>query len=195
MITDANGMPVLQPLVDDASTATFNAAFAQIGTGGQTAQPGDIKFSARATAPSGWLIANGAVVSRTTYATLFAAIGTAFGAGNGSTTFGLPDLRGRVPVGVKSGDADFGTLGATPGAISHSHSGGGMRATAVVSGGSGGLLAKQSAGSTSWTAGTRLTASVVASTESTTFGLELVGDTAAGHNLQPSLALTPLIKI
>lgn len=45
-------------------------------------------------APSGWLAADGSQVSRTTYATLFAAIGTTHGAGNGSTTFNLPDLRG-----------------------------------------------------------------------------------------------------
>lgn len=47
------------------------------------------------TAPTGWLKANGAAVSRTTYATLFSAIGTTFGVGDGSTTFNLPDLRGR----------------------------------------------------------------------------------------------------
>lgn len=46
------------------------------------------------TAPTGWLKANGAAVSRSTYATLFAAIGTTFGAGDGSTTFNVPDLRG-----------------------------------------------------------------------------------------------------
>lgn len=51
------------------------------------------------TEPANWLFARGQAVSRTTYATLFAAIGTAFGAGNGSTTFNVPDLRGRVPVG------------------------------------------------------------------------------------------------
>lgn len=45
-------------------------------------------------APSGWLAADGAAVSRTTYAALFAAIGTAHGSGDGSTTFNLPDLRG-----------------------------------------------------------------------------------------------------
>ena len=51
------------------------------------------------TEPANWLFARGQAVSRTTYATLFAAIGTAFGAGDGSTTFNVPDLRGRVPVG------------------------------------------------------------------------------------------------
>ena len=55
---------------------------------------GEVAFFARATPPSGWLKANGAAVSRTTYAALFAAIGTTFGAGDGRTTFNLPDLRG-----------------------------------------------------------------------------------------------------
>ena len=55
---------------------------------------GEVAFFACSTPPSGWLKANGAAVSRTTYAALFAAIGTAFGAGDGRTTFNLPDLRG-----------------------------------------------------------------------------------------------------
>ncbi|GIK64831.1 MAG: hypothetical protein BroJett018_26250 [Chloroflexota bacterium] len=50
-------------------------------------------------APSGWLLCDGSAINRTTYATLFATIGTAFGVGNGSTTFNLPDLRGRFPLG------------------------------------------------------------------------------------------------
>ncbi len=49
---------------------------------------------ARSTAPSGYLKCNGAAISRTTYAALFSAIGTTFGAGDGSTTFNIPDLRG-----------------------------------------------------------------------------------------------------
>lgn len=51
-------------------------------------------------APSGWLLANGAAVSRTTYAALFSLVGTSFGAGDGSTTFNLPDLRGRAWIGL-----------------------------------------------------------------------------------------------
>jgi microcystin-dependent protein len=50
-------------------------------------------------APSGYLLCYGQAVSRTTYATLFAAIGTAYGVGDGTTTFNVPDLRGRVPAG------------------------------------------------------------------------------------------------
>ena len=50
-------------------------------------------------APTGWLLCDGAAVSRSTYADLFAACGTAYGSGDGSTTFNLPDLRGRLPLG------------------------------------------------------------------------------------------------
>lgn len=55
---------------------------------------GCVAHFAMTTAPAGWLKANGAAVSRTSYAALFAAIGTTFGVGDGSTTFNLPDLRG-----------------------------------------------------------------------------------------------------
>lgn len=53
--------------------------------------------------PAGWLKANGALVSRTTYAALFAVIGTTYSAGDGSTTFGLPDLRGEFLRGLDDG--------------------------------------------------------------------------------------------
>lgn len=64
---------------------------------------GMVAFFARTTPPSGWLKANGAAVSRTTYAALFAAIGTTFGAGDGRTTFNLPDLRGEFIRGLDDG--------------------------------------------------------------------------------------------
>jgi len=52
--------------------------------------------------PEGYLMCDGSAVSRSTYATLFGVIGTTFGAGDGSTTFNLPDLSGRVPLGMSS---------------------------------------------------------------------------------------------
>ena len=55
-----------------------------------------------ATAPAGWLVCDGLAVSRTDYAELFAVIGTRFGSGDGSTTFNLPDLRGRSPLGTNA---------------------------------------------------------------------------------------------
>ena len=70
------------------------------------------------TAPAGWLICDGSTVSRTGYSELFSAIGTAFGEGDGSTTFNLPDLRGRTAIGSGLGtdrDAVERTLGQTGG--------------------------------------------------------------------------------
>ena len=64
---------------------------------------GAVMTFAMNTAPTGWLAANGDLVSRTTYATLFSAIGTTFGAGDGTTTFQLPDLRGYFARGMDNG--------------------------------------------------------------------------------------------
>jgi microcystin-dependent protein len=75
-----------------------------IATGSAELVPvGAVIHVAMNTAPTGWLKANGAAVSRTTYAALFAAIGTTFGAGDGSTTFLLPDLRGEFLRGWDDG--------------------------------------------------------------------------------------------
>ena len=78
---------------------------------------GAVLTYAGATAPTGWLLARGQAVSRTDYAALFAAIGVAHGPGDGSTTFNLPDGRGRVAVGKDN-------MGGTPA----------NRVTAAVSG-------------------------------------------------------------
>lgn len=66
----------------------------------QSQQPGEVCYFARSTAPTGFLKANGAAISRTTYSALFAAIGVTFGAGDGATTFNIPDLRGEFIRGV-----------------------------------------------------------------------------------------------
>lgn len=68
---------------------------------------------------NGWLSCDGGAVSRATYARLFAAIGTSYGAGNGSTTFNLPDLRGRVPLQAKTGLVNGDTPGQTGGEYTH----------------------------------------------------------------------------
>lgn len=71
------------------------------------------------TAPGGWLLCDGQAVSRTTYSALFAVIGTTYGTGDGSTTFNLPNLKGRVPVGRDSGQSEFDNLAETGGAKTH----------------------------------------------------------------------------
>lgn len=71
--------------------------------------------------PAGYLTCDGSAVSRTTYANLFSAIGTSFGTGDGSTTFNLPNMKGRMPIGVKS-TGNVTSLGATGGSFDHVHS-------------------------------------------------------------------------
>ena len=70
---------------------------------------------ATSTAPTGWLIADGSAISRSTYSDLFAVLSTSYGVGDGSTTFNLPNLKGRVPVGRDSSQVEFDTLGETGG--------------------------------------------------------------------------------
>ncbi|MBI4784004.1 MAG: tail fiber protein [Oscillatoriophycideae cyanobacterium NC_groundwater_1537_Pr4_S-0.65um_50_18] len=80
---------------------------------------GEVKMFAGPTAPPGFLVCDGTPISRTTYSTLFSVIGTTYGVGNGGTTFNLPDMRGRVPVGVgqaSSGGSTNRLLGAQGGA-------------------------------------------------------------------------------
>ncbi|BEP42270.1 phage tail protein [Variovorax sp. V15] len=70
---------------------------------GAQLEPGIVGYTAAASPPPGWLKRNGAAVSRTTYAALFAAIGTTYGAGDGSTTFNLPEARGEFDRGWDDG--------------------------------------------------------------------------------------------
>jgi microcystin-dependent protein len=65
--------------------------------------------------PSGWLVRDGSEVGRTTYADLFAVIGTLWGPGNGTTTFNLPNAKGRVDVGIDASQGIFDTIGETGG--------------------------------------------------------------------------------
>ena len=79
---------------------------------------GGLVMWSTATAPNGFLLCNGAAVSRTTYAALFAIVGTTFGAGDNATTFNVPNYTNRVPYGT--------TLGATGGSadavvVDHTH--------------------------------------------------------------------------
>ena len=63
---------------------------------------GDIKIHTTSIVPNGWLLCNGAGVSRTTFSNLFAKIGTTYGTGDGSTTFNIPDLRDRYIIGANT---------------------------------------------------------------------------------------------
>ena len=81
---------------------------------------GSITQFAGSTAPSGWLTCDGTAVSRTTFADLFAAIGTTYNiGGEAGTDFRLPNMKGRVPVGFDSGQTEFDSLGEAGGAKTH----------------------------------------------------------------------------
>lgn len=89
--------------------------------------PGHIDYTARTTAPAGWMACDGRALSRSVYASLFAAIGTTYGAGDGSTTFNIPDLRGEFIRGVDGGrGVDTGRVQGSAQAgqnASHTHTG------------------------------------------------------------------------
>lgn len=150
---------------DSADTITVSA------TGGGDGVPsGVVSPYAGSSAPTGWLLCDGSAVSRTTYADLFAVIGTTYGPGDGSTTFNLPDLRGRVPVALDNmGGTDAGrlsvpnTLGGSGGSQTHTLTGAEMPGHAHGS-------------------GTLQTSSVAAHTHGPTSGLSFVlGDAATSH--------------
>lgn len=94
---------VRKDYVDDALSNAQASLIAPVGS---------ITMFAASVIPSGWLECDGAAVSRSTYAALFAAISTTFGAGDASTTFNVPDLKGRVAVGAGTGTSD-GVTGLT----------------------------------------------------------------------------------
>lgn len=119
-------------IVYNSGSDHFRIAYSQPVTP-PSAPTGAVLDFAGASAPSGWLLCYGQPVSRTTYADLFAVVGTTYGVGDGSTTFNLPDLRGRVAAGRddmggvganritgSSGPANWGdNLGGVSGAQTH----------------------------------------------------------------------------
>jgi microcystin-dependent protein len=105
----------------DQRIAALEAVLLPAGTIAAYGGPSGANADAGAAAlPAGWLLCDGSAVSRTTYASLFAAIGINFGGGDGITTFNLPDLRGRTIIGAGHGSGLTGrTLGQALGEETH----------------------------------------------------------------------------
>lgn len=81
---------------------SFAALSSRVSALESSVPPGTIHQSSLASAPTGYLFCQGQAISRTTYSALFAVVGTTYGAGDGSTTFNVPDLQGLTPVGLAS---------------------------------------------------------------------------------------------
>lgn len=155
--------------------------------------PGVIVPYAGTTAPTGYLLCYGQAVNRTTYAALFAITSTTYGVGDGSTTFNVPDLRGRVGVGLDNmGGSDAGrlnlanTLGTTAGAQTHTLIASELAAhthTEYSSISSNTYTASHASGDNAFLQ----TGYVIRQTGST-------GSNAAHNNMQPSILLNYIIK-
>ena len=138
------------------------------------------------TAPTGWLLCNGQAVNRTTFATLFAVIGTTFGIGNGTTTFNVPNYTNRGPVGA----GGLYAVGATGGSkdatlVSHTHSVTGTFVTAVNS-------TSTVVDGAIETTSTSVLANVSTSTGSSS--VASTGSSATDANMPPYLAINFIIK-
>ncbi len=163
--------------------------------------------------PSGWLLCDGSAVSRTTYASLFAAVGINFGGGDGITTFNLPDLRGRTVIGVGHGTGltartlaqvvgeETHTLAASEmPAHSHTVTDPGHLHTVVAQGSS--VAAQVAVSSASSGCGVYCgtqqaplaEVTTVAATTTTGVTVQSTGGGAAHNVMQPSIVLNYLIK-
>jgi microcystin-dependent protein len=136
-----------------------------------------------ATAPDQWLLCNGAAVSRSTYAALFANIGITFGVGNGTTTFNLPDSRGRATIGAGQGTSLTNRVLATNvGTETHTLTEAEMPShthTYAINSDSTGSTRAKNAGADE-------------GTDQLNTGSK--GDGGAHNNMQPSLVVTKIIK-
>jgi len=123
------------------------------GSSGDTVPIGTSVDFRGTTAPDGYLLENGSNVSRTTYADLFAVVGTSYGSGDGSTTFTLPDSRGRFSLGIAASGTGS-VLAETGGALEHTHdlSGVGAGVELYLDTGSDSVIGSLTT-LTSWTAG------------------------------------------
>jgi microcystin-dependent protein len=168
-------------------------------------------------APTGFLMCNGDAVSRTTYADLFAAIGTTFGTGDGSTTFNLPDARGRTAIGAGTyTDSVSGsitrTLGASLGAEkhvvtvsempSHNHGGGSHThliaatgaQTAALTSGNAMAQFRSDASAPDYTLGGKSATPDIGLSGSSGTTITTQGSGTAHNNMQPSLVTNFIIK-
>ena len=140
------------------------------------------------TAPAGWKLCDGTAYSRTvTYNALFDAIGTTYGSGDGSTTFNVPNLKGRVPVGLDASQSEFDALAETGGAKTHT-----LITAEIPNHSHGGQIVFDS-GNDYGSGNSGITANGVGDSQPTTGGV--TGTNGGAHNnLQPYIVVNYIIK-
>lgn len=172
------------PVTDTYTQAQVNALLAL------TTPVGTVNPYAGVTAPSNWLLCDGSAISRTTYSALFSVVSTTYGSGDGTTTFNLPDLRGRTVAGKDN-------MGGTTANRITSAAGGITATTLGAAGGDARLQAHTHSvparyGANFWTSG------FVQSTDgagSSTPGVTGTAGDGSSGNVQPTLILNYIIKV
>lgn len=178
----------------NASTVDAGAVVGPTGATGATgptapAPTGSVMMFASSTPPSGWVLCDGAAISRSTFSALFAIVGTTYGAGDGSTTFNVPNMTQRLAR------HDTANMGQTGGAATHPHThtvsdhahalfGGSPLGFAKMTLNSGKVYENKVNGVNSWTADTDATAASTTAENTTglTSGAQLGGNSAANGN-------------
>lgn len=181
----------------DTTRACTPAGVAAALSGAAGVPTGTVSFFSGSTAPTGYILGYGQAISRTTYATYFALVGTTYGSGDGSTTFNVPDCRGRVLAGKDdmggaaanrltgvSGSVAGSTLGAAGGAETHTLT------IAEMPAHNHDIQTNTSAGS-----GVKVSAAGGGTDQTDTDAIANKGGGAAHNNVQPTLILNCIIKI
>lgn len=184
------------------NTSTGDVTFTGVSSG---VPAGVITDYAGSSAPSGWLLCYGQAISRSTYADLFTAIGTTFGIGDGSTTFNLPDYRGRVAAGKdnmggssadrltnQSGGLNGDTLGAVGGLETHTLTSAQQASMTVTGSGTGPVF--DNSGTPGGAANPIRGTDNFGGSFPVTFSGTASGGGGAHNNVQPTIILNKIIK-
>jgi microcystin-dependent protein len=147
-------------------------------------------------APTGWILCDGSAINRTTYADLFAVIGTSFGSGDGSTTFNVPDYRNKMPIGAGS-TYSVGSTGGSADAIvvAHTHTGSTDVAGLHNHDYNDNSAYPISAGSTDVAKGTVVDQTSDAGAHSHTLTINSTGSSGTNANLPPYVGIQFIIKV
>jgi microcystin-dependent protein len=203
--TGPNGVPIKTGIADVCNTVAPGVSAVVVPLGSTVGWPLNTNPS-----DTDWLICDGKAISRTTYATLFALVGTTWGSGDGSTTFNLPDFRGRVALGGNNAslpnakNATYATrnLAATGGEEthvlttselpSHTHT---LTDPGHAHGSNSGAFVTSTAGADAAGAGTTFRSENNTASNTTGITIANTGSDAAHENLPPFLVMNTIMKV